>query len=233
MDRRNFVKRGAVAVAASAVGCAGYAIGIEPHWLEIVQRDLPIDHLPPSLEGKRLAQVSDVHIGPSVSDDYIIESFNRLRAAAPDIVVLTGDFITYRQSGFDQLRAVLTHFPHGTLATLGILGNHDYGRNWSEPGVATKVVAEAERAGLRVLRNESANVAGLDIVGVDDLWARAGNPERALQSRGADAALVLVHNPDAADELRRPGYRGLDARRPHPRRPVQAALSAAALAPGS
>lgn len=212
MDRRVFLKRGLAAVAASGVGCAVYAIGIEPHWLEIVERDLPIENLPANLAGARLVHISDIHVGPRVSEDYIVHSLDRVRALMPEIVVSTGDFMTYRASRreaqYAQLRSALTHLPKGALATLGILGNHDYGRGWNEPTVAAKVVAEVERAGMRILRNETANVGGLDIVGVDDLWAHRGDPARALAARTGVASIALVHNPDAADELRWPGYRG-------------------------
>jgi predicted MPP superfamily phosphohydrolase len=70
------------------------------------------------------------------------------------------------------------------------------------------VVAEAERAGVRVLRNEVQAVSGLDIIGVDDLWAHRGDPAAALRARESAAAITLVHNPDAADELPWPGFRG-------------------------
>jgi uncharacterized protein len=206
------VKRTAGALVGSTVGVVGYTIGIEPHWLEIVERDLSIENLPRALDGARLAQISDLHIGPQVSDEYIVHSFDRLRALAPDVVVFTGDFITHRSSRGDsqyqQLRAVLAHLPHGRLATVGILGNHDYGRGWGEPSVAAKVVAEVERAGVRILRNEVQSVRGLDIVGVDDLWSHRGDPVAALRARQSDAALALVHNPDAADEQPWPEYRG-------------------------
>jgi len=206
------VKRAAAAIVASAAGCVGYAVEVEPHWLEIVERDLAIDHLPGALDGARLAQVSDLHVGPQVSDDYIVHSFDRLRALAPDVVVITGDFLTYRVARRDaqyaQLRAVLSQLPHGRLATVGILGNHDYGHGWGEERIAAKVLVEAERAGVRMLRNEVQAVSGLDIIGVDDLWACKGDPVVALKRRESAAGLVLVHNPDAADEQRWPGYRG-------------------------
>src|SRR5207248_1180536 len=151
---------------ASAVGCVTYAVEVEPHWLEIVERELAIDNLPSALEGARLAQISDLHVGPQVSDDYLVHSFERLRARAPDVVVMTGDFLTHRPSRraaqYQQLRAVLAHFPQGRLATLGILGNHDYGYGWGDASVAAKVVAEAERAGVRMLRNEVQSVRGID-----------------------------------------------------------------------
>lgn len=212
MNRRTSVVHTAVSLAATTVGCFGYATEIEPHWLEIVQRDLPIEHPPKALDGARLVQLSDLHVGPQVSDEYLVHSFERMRALAPDIVVITGDFLTHRrtrgESQYAQLRGVLAHLPHGRLATLGILGNHDYGRGWGDPAIASKVVAEAERAGVRVLRNQSQAVAGLDFVGVDDLWARRGDPPAALETRESAAALVLVHNPDAADQQQWPGFRG-------------------------
>jgi predicted MPP superfamily phosphohydrolase len=211
MNRRHFLKLGALA-GASAAGVGGYTWLIEPHWEKVVERDLAITHLPPSLVGARMVQISDVHVGPRVDDGYLIDALGRAAALRPDIVVFTGDFISYRaargDAQFDQLRGVLAHLPRGRLATLGILGNHDYGRNWAQPEVAVRVVAEAERAGVRVLRNEVASVGGLDVIGVDDLWAHRSDTKRALDARTSDAALVLCHNPDAMDELSWGDYKG-------------------------
>jgi len=206
------MRRTAGALVASAAGVVGYTIGVEPHWLELVERNLAIDKLPSALEGARLVQISDLHIGPQVSDDYIVQSFERVRALAPDLVVCTGDFITHRvarrEAQYQQLRAVLAHYPQGKLATVGILGNHDYGHGWGDPAVAARVASEAERAGVRILRNEVQPVAGLDLIGIDDLWSRRSDPVTALGLRESGAGLVLVHNPDAADEQPWPGYRG-------------------------
>jgi uncharacterized protein len=176
VNRRRFLQVAAIGTAAAAVGTVGYTLAVEPHWLEITERELSIAQLPDALLGARLVQLSDLHIGPQVSDVY--------------------------------LRDVLTDFPKGRIATLGILGNHDYGTNWRDVVVASKVVAEAERAGIRMLRNETHAVNGLDVIGVDDLWARQSDTARAFAARSNDAALVLVHNPDAADKLAWPDYRG-------------------------
>lgn len=212
MNRRTFLLGGAATVAAFGVGTVGYTLGIEPHWLELVERDLPIEHLPPALDGRTLAQITDVHVGPQVSDDYLVESFARVRAFSPDIVVFTGDFISYRvargDSQFSQLRDVLTHMPRGRLGTVGVLGNHDYGRGWQEVQVAENVAREAERAGIQILRNDVANIAGLDVIGVDDLWSRYASAQTALGRRGSNAALALCHNPDGLDVLDWTGYRG-------------------------
>jgi predicted MPP superfamily phosphohydrolase len=126
--------------------------------------------------------------------------------------VCTGDFLTHRVSRgaeqYDQLRDVLAHLPRGRLATVGILGNHDYGLNWAQPEVADLVQREVERAGMRVLRNDAADVGGLTIMGIDDLWAHRANPAAALGRRSTEAAIVLCHNPDAMDELSWEDYRG-------------------------
>jgi len=210
-SRRALLTTGAAA-AASGLACFGYATLVEPHWLEIVERELPVDHLPLALDGARLLQVSDIHVGPRVSDAYLVESLERLRAYRPDIVVVTGDFISYRvprrDEQFARLRAVLPQLPAGRLGTFGILGNHDYGVDWSEPQVAARVVAEAGRAGVHVLRNASHVVSGLELIGVDDLWAGQSRPLTAQRARTCDAAIVLVHNPDTADTHPWGNYRG-------------------------
>ena len=127
--RRKILKTLAAA-GGGALAVGFYTWRIEPHWLELTHRELPIARLPRELEGRALAQLSDLHIGPKVDDAYIIESFRRVRELAPDFVVYTGDWITFRGPGqFEQLRRVIEHAPHGRLATVGILGNHDYGFN--------------------------------------------------------------------------------------------------------
>jgi uncharacterized protein len=211
LSRRRFLQLGAAA-ATAGVGLLGYTLGVEPEWVHVVERTLPIAALPRALDGARLVQVSDLHAGPRVRAAYLVDCFDRVRALRPDVVVVTGDFVSLGHGNdavsFGRLREILPHLPRGRLATLGILGNHDYGRGWAEPAVADRVVAEAGRAGVDVLRNETRTVLGLDVVGVDDLWSGRAAPMRALAARAGRAALVLCHNPDALDDLAWGDYRG-------------------------
>jgi predicted MPP superfamily phosphohydrolase len=209
ITRRRALKTLANAGAGTAV-LGLYTWRVEPHWLQLTHPDLPINGLPSELEGRTLAQLSDLHIGPRVDDDYIIESFRRAQEASPDFVVFTGDWITYRgASQFDQLRRVLAHAPHGKLGTIGILGNHDYGFNWRMLDVADQVTAIARDAGVTLLRNEAKTVAGLQFIGLDDFWSPRFNPARLVMDRERDAStIVLCHNPDGADLQFWGGYSG-------------------------
>ena len=68
LTRRRFLQL-AAATAGLGVGAGLYAWRWEPHWLEIVERDLPVKHLPEPLAESRLVQLSDLHIGFRVNDD--------------------------------------------------------------------------------------------------------------------------------------------------------------------
>jgi uncharacterized protein len=198
LNRRTFLRAGLSAVAA-ATAAGAYTWRVEPHWLEIVYRPLPIRGLSPGLAGKTLVHFSDIHVGPRVADDYVVETFKRIGQLRPDIVVITGDLTSYSDTVFRQVESVYRHFPNGRLATLAIPGNHDYGVNWSHPEVAQRVADVVRPFGIEMLRNEMREVEGLQIAGLDDLWADrfdVGPLARLDQTR---AALVLTHNPDTVD----------------------------------
>ena len=204
--RRRFLS-GIIAAPALA---ALYTWRVEPTWVEFVRRDLPIANLPPGLVGKTLVQLSDIHIGSQVADDHVTDVFAKVSALNPDLVVHTGDLITYAGSKtLDQARTLLGTFPRGKLGTFATLGNHDYGKGWSEPEVARQVAGLLGNAGCTVLRNQQAVVAGLKIVGLDDLWGRQFRPQLVLpQLAPGEPALVLSHNPDTCDLPIWSGYRG-------------------------
>lgn len=187
------------AALASAAGLGIYTVEVEPHWLEFVYRPLPIRGLPSDLAGCTLVQLSDIHVG-GVDDDYVKTTFQRVSALRPDIVVLTGDLISCYRGVFQEMTSVYRHFPTGRLATLAILGNHDYGPNWAHPEIAARVVETVSPFGITVLRNEIYEVRGLRIVGLDDLLAKRFDQQKVpalLKSKAP--SVVLSHNPDTAD----------------------------------
>jgi predicted MPP superfamily phosphohydrolase len=205
----------AAMLSAAGVGLTGlYTWRVEPHWLEFTYPELPIRNLPPELRGGTLAQITDTHVGPEVDDDYVIEAFRRTRQQSPDYVVYTGDWVSFRdERQFGQLRRVLEHLPHGRLGTVGILGNHDYGRRWRMLEVAEQISQIAERAGVTILRNSEVTMHGLKFVGLDDYWSPRFDPAPVLTRNATDyqnapPTIVLSHNPDSADEPVWSGYKG-------------------------
>jgi uncharacterized protein len=209
-NRRVFLKRTALGLLGGAVGLGGYAWLIEPHWIEVVRRDLSIRFLPDALIGKTLVQISDLHVGPEVSDSYLRDAFQTVSRFAPDILVVTGDFMTCNSDEeLDHVCRVLEGLVPGRLATVGILGNHDYTRSHRNIKVADRLTARLTGLGLRMLRNESCDVHGLTISGADDLWSGQCDIDRVTRKLDNDKAnLFLLHNPDAADGGVWEGYQG-------------------------
>ncbi len=164
---------------------------------------MPIKNLPKELEGKTLMQISDMHVGKRFDWQFLIDSFKEAQAFEPDIVVYTGDFVNKRDGVMttSDLETVFQHAVKGKLATVGVLGNHDYGKNWAELDVANAVVDVLEQAGLQILRNSaSVVVPGFNVLGIDDFWGANFKPELVMpQHNPEEANIVLCHNPDVCD----------------------------------
>lgn len=209
MNRRTFIK--GIAVLGGAGLLTGvYSWQIEPFWLEFVKVKMSIKNLPDHLIGKTIMQISDMHIGNRFDRQFIIDSFLEAKNYKPDFVVYTGDFISYESDEqFDQLKEVFNNAVYGKIGTVGILGNHDYGRNWSQNHVAEIVVKTLTEKGIPILRNEQLNINGLNFIGLDDYWATNFHPTIVMNELSAEQAnIVLCHNPDVADEPVWNNYKG-------------------------
>jgi hypothetical protein len=187
--------------AMGGVSTGAYATLVEPHWVEVTHHAMPIRNLPAGLAGKRLVQISDLHIGPVVSDEYLTEAMGRVASLKPDLLVITGDFVTFH--GTDPLgkaSGLLKCLPQAPLGNYAIFGNHDYTESWTNAYHADRLARRVRQSGIQLLRNQSANVGGLRIVGLEDLWSPFWTPT-PLMSRldPEEPKVVLCHNPDAAD----------------------------------
>lgn len=198
ISRRGLLRAGAVVLAAgSPFGL--YAWRYEPHWRTTRELAMPLTNLPEKWAGKRIVQLSDLHIGALVDSDYIIESFEAVNAMKPDMVLITGDFMScWKDEQVEEVARVLKHLkepPHGVHACLG---NHDYGGGWKENWVADALVERLD--GVRFLRNESTDMDGLKLIGLDDLWSPNFEPIPALRNaRPGEPTICLCHNPDVCD----------------------------------
>lgn len=209
MNRGTFIKRiGQIAVLAAIPGF--YSWQIEPFRVEFVQRDLPIENLPTNLIGKTLMQISDLHVGNRFDWHFLIEAFERAKNFQPDIVCYTGDYVSWEnEEQLVQLNEVMINAVKGELATLGILGNHDYGDNWRELEVSQQICSVLEKNGVQILNNAQNNIYGLNIIGFEDLWSPNFDPMKIMKNYNSQVAnLVLCHNPDVCDLDVWNGYKG-------------------------
>lgn len=208
MTRKSFIKKSLLATAGLSLF---YSWQIEPFMLEFVKQDLPIKNLPSQLHNKILMQISDLHVGNRFDYNYLIESFEKAKAYKPDFVVYTGDFVCWENNPeqFLQLKTVMKNAVQGTLGTVAILGNHDYGAEWKEEYVADEVSNILSNSGILVLRDQKVNLSGLHIFGFEELWGTHFQPEKLTKTIDPNNAnLVLCHNPDVCDLDVWNGYQG-------------------------
>lgn len=202
MKRREFIKKSVFA--SIGLGLIGglYTWQIEPFWLEFVKLKMPLKNLPIGMEGKTLMQISDLHIGSRFDYHFVIDSLKKATKVQPDFVVYTGDFVnlTNGKVEYDKLDEVFKYLTMGTLGTFAVLGNHDYGVNWSENNVANEIVKKLENQNITVLRNDSKEISGINFIGIDDFWGLNFDGKKAMQKYDSSKAnITLCHNPDVCD----------------------------------
>jgi predicted MPP superfamily phosphohydrolase len=181
-----------------------YGYKIEPTWLELNQCHLAIADLPAAFADFRIVQLSDFHCSKQVTPAYLREAVALAQAQEPDLVVLTGDFI-HRGYKFIEPVAQCLGQLHAPCGVYAVLGNHDFSvRN--ALGVRRyrhlhrAVAAALAGRGIRVLHNEAVAIhragAFIHLVGVEDLWSRTCDLERAFANLTSDVpSVVLAHNP--------------------------------------
>ena len=211
LTRRAFLRRlslGGAGVVATGSATGAYAHYIEP-WRPCVERvDLDLPDLPTALVGLKILQLSDLHHSKSVPAEYLRAQMDVCNKLAPDLVVMTGDYITAGKLAWATSVADIVGLLRPRLGKLAVLGNHDYGvfsptRRPRGPTIGDQMQHALAAADVRVLRNQSVvlsiNGARLQIIGVDDLWSGLCNPDVAFAA--ADPALptiALAHNPDTS-----------------------------------
>ena len=164
---------------------------------------VPICDLPGRLEGCRIVQLSDFHFdGQRLSLGLLQQVIDRVNELAPDLIALTGDYVTHDPAPIFTLATYLSQLK-SRYGTVAVLGNHD---NISLGGRHT-ILRSLQQAGICTLWNDIAYPLGddLPVVGLADFWSRefcaAHRLLKALPS--SQPRLVLSHNPDSAEVLAR------------------------------
>jgi uncharacterized protein len=209
LTRRKFLQASGMVAAGGTLALGSDAFLYEPNHPRVVTVEVPLARLPEVWDGFRVVQLSDLHYDPYFSIVPIRKAVGLVNGLRPDLVVITGDFVTVplpdvsnrfraRNSAADAepcakilspLRA-----PYGVWASMG---NHDAFSD--EP----RVIEILQSQGIRVLRNAQAplerNGSRLWLAGIDDLLE--GEPDIDQTLRGippSEPVILLAHEPDFA-----------------------------------
>jgi uncharacterized protein len=202
--RRLLLARGAAIFAGlTAAGVVGYGVrtALGPPTVNRVQ--IPLAKLPRAMDGFRIAQVADIHLGPLAGKAHcerIVAVINGLDA---DLVAVVGDLVDGSVAELGAAAAPLRDLRarHGSYF---VTGNHEYYSGYAE------WVDEVDRLGIRPLRNQRQEIGGLDLAGVNDLTGAgfADGPDfgRALDGRDpARPVVLLAHQPVMVHEAAKHG----------------------------
>jgi uncharacterized protein len=175
---------------------------IASEYFEIVQKEIFLPGLSGAHDGLRVAQLSDLHIGHGVPLGRVIAAVRALNEQAPDLAMLTGDFITSRSDNPTRVPQLLGQIQAPALA---VLGNHDF---WS--GHSNEIVSGLEASGIAVLRNQHSNLrlkgADFTVVGIDDSTTRHDDVAQAFAELKNTSRLIATHTPSMARKL--PAWQG-------------------------
>ena len=179
------------------------AAALEPYQFEVTHQPIRIAGLPAEFHGFRIVQLSDIHHSSFLDEANIGEAVRRANALEPDLVALTGDYISHTREyiagcarALGQLRA--------TQGVFAVLGNHDH---WTDG----EMMAESLRGeGIRVLTNEHLHLergqARLCVAGIDDLMVKRDDLATALLgTTRSETRILLAHNPAIIREAARAG----------------------------
>jgi len=213
LTRRQLLALGLPLVAAGTLGTAVGRGFEEAQGLTVKKIVIPIAQLPPAFDGFVIAHLSDFHYHPIYTAKPIVKGIREANKLNPDVVVLTGDFVTIpafgsrrRARAIDTIQAqaepcaeLLSQLRPGQ-GIYAVLGNHDQG---SQPAVVTESL---QNRGIRVLRNQSVslerNGSRLWFAGVDDVLEGADNLLQAISGiPRRDTIILLAHEPDIADDV--------------------------------
>ncbi len=204
--RRRFLEQAATVATAAPFVAGAYGLLYGRLNLETPTQRIRLPRLPAQFEGFRICQLSDIHIGPFMPAEEIRRYAAIANELKPDLIVLTGDFVTFdggtQQPVVDALSSLRA--PYGVY---GCLGNHDA---WSQ--VEDSITSLFRQVGFRILRGESVDIAAhgesFNLIGVDFQSRRRFGPSPPVEHLLANIEpliqrgrvnILLSHNPDTFD----------------------------------
>jgi predicted MPP superfamily phosphohydrolase len=206
--RRKFLQLSAAGAALGTLAVAGDGTLFEANRPQLVSIDVPLPRLADSFDGFRIAQLSDLHYDDHFSVVPLRKAIDIVNGLNPDVVVVTGDFVTaagrrFRKQRLIQAKAIepcaqMLAQLRARFSMLGVLGNHDVD---TDPNLIIEVLQSHD---IQILRNRAVSVERdgrrLWLAGVDDVLRGKAKLDLALQGIPTNEPVVLLaHEPDWAD----------------------------------
>jgi predicted MPP superfamily phosphohydrolase len=198
--RRDFLKLTGLALAGGfTMSTALLYFNDESQELVIERISIPVNNLKPELEGFRIVQLSDIHLQPLTKPELVRRAVALANSLAPDLVVLTGDYVWHDVDAVYELTPILAGL-NARYGVFAIMGNHEI---WTDAGV---VQAAFDEIRLPILINQgvelNASGGSLFLAGLDDGWSGRPDLNAALENAPNDAPVILLyHEPDLADDV--------------------------------
>jgi uncharacterized protein len=207
-SRRRFLEQTAVAVSATPFVACAYGLLYGRLNLETTHQRIRLRRLPKAFQGFRIAQLSDIHIGPFMTAEEVrhyVTVANRLK---PDLIVLTGDFVTWDPGTQEAVVAALAGL-RAPMGVLGCLGNHEI---WTE--TEDSITSLFALDNIRILRQQAVGLRSqgemLNLIGVDFQTHRGPGPHgegfvrnylEGVEGLVTPEAvnILLSHNPNSFD----------------------------------
>ena len=194
-ERRHFLRKGVGVAATAPFVLSGYGILLERRRFELEHFTIGVSGLTSDVAQFTIAQLTDIHVGPFMPPEELaryVEAVNRLK---PDVIALTGDFITSSRSEVIPCAETLASLK-ARYGVFACLGNHDTFSG--SAGTITQALMERR---IQVLRNDAATIdvgnSKISILGIDDLVVGRPDLQRAKSlAQPAEVNILLSHRPE-------------------------------------
>ena len=168
--RRHFLEQTAVLISATPFVVAGYGLLHSRLDVEVVRPRIPLARLPKAFDGFRIAQLSDIHISPFTTADYIHRCVSITNELKPDLIALTGDYIAWDTGQQGEVVRTLAGL-RAPFGVFGCLGNHE-----EESGTEESITRLFTAQGIHILRQACAPIVlggeTLNLIGIDEPHGR-------------------------------------------------------------
>lgn len=211
VDKREFLEKSLSIGILSLIGpTTAYGFYSARKGPTIINQDIYLKNLPDSFENFTIAQISDLHVGPTIKKPYVEKVVNQISTINPDLIAITGDMvdgsIDYLRRDLEPLSQVVAKY-----GTYFVTGNHEYYSG------AERWLDETDRMGFTNLVNDNKLITIKDqniaLAGVNDYRAHQiipshrSNPQAALKGINSDKVkILLAHQPSSIFKANEAGY---------------------------